>query len=229
MFNAFTAEKIEKGRSSLENTGTRLEAEFLGEVDKTKYRELAYAFLHKTEIAQADTPEKKFEQMLKIKDAARKKFENALDLADKSKYIDFKNSVKLVEQSQLGNPEKPSKFFSGALYNYIKNRFEDKYILKFFTATGGTHLDVVHGVDSFFKLYDKESGQELAMATFDLTKNTSKDRARADVLVNIDGDDIEKYDPSNNNQEFDKKFFDEKVEKFSEMIIQALIENYQSR
>ena len=37
-------DKIERGRSSFENTGTRLENEFIGEVDATKYKERAYNF-----------------------------------------------------------------------------------------------------------------------------------------------------------------------------------------
>lgn len=229
MFTAFPTNRIEKGRSSLENTGTRLEQEFIGEVDTTQYKELAYAFLHKEKAKEGETQDEKFERMLNLKEAAQKEFENTLDLADRSKYIDFKNSTKLVEQSQIGNPEKPTRFFAAALHNYVKNRFEEKYILKFFTATGGTHLDVVHGVDGFFKLYDKKSGEELAMATIDLTKNTAKDKARADVLISIDQDDLEKYDPSKNNKNFDKEFFNEKIAKYSETIIQALIENYQSR
>jgi hypothetical protein len=229
MFTSFAAEKIERSRSSLENTGTRLEAEFLGEVNKTKYKEAAYTFLHRDELAKVQTPEQQFEQTLKIKEAAQKAFEDALDFAEKNNYINFKNSVDLVEKSQLGNPEKPSKFFSSALYNYIKNRFEDKYSLKFFTATGGTHLDVAHGVDCFFKLYDKATEEELAMATIDLTKRSSKDKARADVLIKVDQDDMEKYDPSKNNENFDKKFFDEQIEKYGEMIINSLIENYQKR
>jgi len=233
MFNSLAANTIERGRTALENTGTRLEAEFIGEVDGIKYKKLAYEFLHQNEIkeemAKAKTPGEKFEQMMKIKEAAQKEFENVLALADRDKYIDFKNSVKLVEQSQSGDPGKPSRFFSAALYNHIKNRFADKYILKFFTATGGTHLDVVHGIDGFFKLYDKKSGQELALATLDLTGNAFKDRTRADVLISIDQDDREKYDPSKDNGNFDKEFFNEKIEKFSEMIIQALLENYQRR
>ncbi|MFA6194587.1 MAG: hypothetical protein WC719_02470 [Patescibacteria group bacterium] len=229
MFNSFAINKIERGCSSPENTGTRLESEFIGEVDGVKYKELAYDFLHKENEVKAISSENQFERRMMIKEAAQKEFENALDLADKHKYIDYKNSVKLVEQSQLGNPERPSRFFSGALYKKVKERFEDKYILKFFTATGGTHLDVVHGVDGFFKLYDKENGQELAMATIDLTGNSNKNTARADVLISVGQYDREKYDPSQNNENFDKNFFDEKIEKFSEMITQALIENYQNR
>lgn len=228
MFNSFAINKIERGCSSPENTGTRLESEFIGEVDGVKYKELAYAFLHKDKADNAAASEDGFKQMM-LREAAQKEFENALDLADRGKYIDYKNSVKLVEQSQLGNPEKPSRFFSGALFKKIKERFEDKYSLKFFTATGGTHLDVVHGVDGFFKLYDKDSGQELAMATIDLTGNSAKNQARADVLISIDQYDREKYDPSKENENFDKNFFDEKIDRFSEMVVQALIENYQNR
>lgn len=223
-------ERIEKGRSSLENTGSRLENEFFGGVNETKYKELAYQFLHpEKKINAENTNDEKYEKMLLIRDAAQKEFENTLDLADRNKYINFENSVKLVEKSQIGNPENPSKFFARSLYNYIKNRFDDKYILKFFTATGGTHLDVVHGVDCFFKLYDKASNKELAMATIDLTKNTAKNAARANVLLNINGDELDKYDSSSNNKEYDQKFFDKKIEEFSEMIIEALIDNYQRK
>lgn len=232
MFNGLAANIIEKGRTSPDNTGTRLESEFIGEVDGTKYKKLAYNFLHseeiKEEMAKAKTPEEKFGQMMKVREAAQKEFENALDLADRDKYIDFRNSVKLVEQSQLGNPERPNRFFSGALYNNIKKRFEDKYILKFFTATGGTHLDVVHGVDGFFKLYLKENGQELATATFDLTGNSSKNSSRANVLIYVDPNEKEKYDTSLSNKRFDKEFFDSKIDEFSKMITEALVENYQS-
>lgn len=222
-------QRIEQGRSSLENTGNRLESEFFGEVDGTKYKELAYKFLHKEGKPERElSPEDRYAKMLSIKEAAQKEFEDTLDLADRSKYINFADSLKLVEKCQVGNPEKPNKFFSRALYENIKNRFAEKYDLKFFTATGGTHLDVVHGVDCFFKLYDKE-GNELAFATIDLTKNRAKDNARADVLIHVDDDDLKKYDPSQNNKDYDKEFFNQKIEGFSENIIDALVENYKKK
>ncbi|EKE11499.1 MAG: hypothetical protein ACD_15C00070G0001, partial [uncultured bacterium] len=217
----FTASR---NRSPEGETGTRLESEFLGEVNKSRYKELVYTLLHKDELDSAVSPDKKFEIMMKIRDEAQKDFDNILNSAQKGKFINFKNSVRLVEQAQMGNPEKPSRFFSGALHNYIKNRFEDKYILKFFTATGGTHLDILHGVDGFFKLYSKESGRELSLATIDLTKNPTKDRAKADVIIYINGNDLEKYDPSRNNSEFDRNFFNKQVQKFSEEIIKSLVE-----
>lgn len=226
MSREVTFERIERARSFPENTGTRLENEFLGNVDATKYKELAYKFLHPETDEKVANPKEKFEKILKIREAAQEEFESTLDLADENKYIDFKNSMKLVEKCQIGNPEKPNQLFSRALYNSVKDRFEDKYTLKFFTAVGGTHLDFVHGVDCFFKLYDKKSGQELAIATIDLTKRAGKDQAKADVTFNINGEEQKKYDPSSNNKSFDKNFFNGKITEFSGEIKETLINNY---
>jgi hypothetical protein len=135
----------------------------------------------------------------------------------------------LVEKCQIGNPEQPKQFFAQALYNYIKGRFNDKYVLKFFTAAGGTHLDIVHKIDCYFKLYEKENNKELSYATIDITGNESKDKARADVLLNIEQDEKDKYDPSQINKNFDKSFFDQKIKEFGEEIIKSLIENYQKQ
>jgi hypothetical protein len=230
MFNPFVADKIEKGRSSLENTGTRLEQEMLGEVNGRKYKELAYAFLHRDELSQTPgSKDEQFERVLRMREAAQKEFENALDLADRDKYIDFRNSVKLVEQSQAGNPENPHPFFAKELHRYIEEKFSEKYSLKFFTATGGTHLDVVHGVDGFFKLYNRETNSELAMSTIDLTRNNMKDKARANVLIRLDNEEIERMDPSQGNEMFDKETLENNVAFFGDMIVNSLIDDYKRR
>jgi hypothetical protein len=230
MFNAFTTDKIERGRSSLENTGTRLEQEMLGEVNGRKYKELAYSFLHRDEMAQpGESKDKQFERILKMREAAQREFENALDLADRDKYIDFRNSVKLVEQAQAGDPEHPRQFFAQELHHYLTEKFSEKYFLKFFTATGGTHLDVVHGVDGFFKLYDQETRSELAMATIDLTRNDMKDKARANVLIRLSKDEIGKMDPSKENEMFDKETLNNNVIFFGDLIANALIDDYKRR
>lgn len=228
---AILNQRIEGGRRAYENTGTRLEDEFIGGVNGVKYKELAYELLHQEQEGRSETdnPTEKFEKILKIKELAQREFQNTLDLADRNKYIDFKNSMKLVEQCQIGNPEKPSQLFSRALYNNIKDRFVDKYILKFFTAAGGTHLDVAHGIDCFFKLYDKKSGQELAMATIDLTKRTGKTQGKADVIFNISEEDCDKYDASSNNKNFDKNFFSKKIDEFAEETVNILLDNYKKR
>jgi len=221
MLNAL---KIERGRSAHENTGQRLETEFLGNINKPKYNELAY--LHLYPVEETLSKDQKFEKTLKIREEAQAAFENTLALADKNKYIDFKTSMSLVEKCQSGDPEKPSSFFIKALYDHIKDRFADKYILKFFSATGGTHLDVVHGIDGFFKLYDKASGEELTYATIDITGNELKNKAKANVLLNIPSAEKNKFDPSQNNRDFDRAFFDKKIAEYSQIIIDSLIENY---
>ncbi len=218
---------FDRKMSTQGENGSRLESEFLGEVNKMKYKELTYALLHKDELEKAATPDKKFEIMMKIRDEAQHDFQSILKSSKQGKFIDLKTAVNLVEQSQAGNPEKPSKFFSAALLNHLKDRFSDKYILKFFTAAGGTHLDVLHGVDGFFKLYDKSDGQELATSTIDITMNPTKDRSKADVIIYVSRGDLDKLDPSRGNKEFDKKKFQENIEKNAEEIIESLISNYQ--
>lgn len=218
--------RIENSRKGYENTGSSLEQEFLGTIKSSQYKELAYASIHKDAVPETASPEVRFENMIKMKELAQKEFENTLALANKDNYINFKNSMALVEKCQVGNPENPSHFFSKALYNYIQERFNDKYILKFFTAVGGTHLDVVHKIDFYFKLYLKETKEELTYATIDITGRQSKDKTRADVLLNIDPDEKDKYDPSQINDKFDKKFFDQKIAEFGEEICTAMIENY---
>ncbi len=229
MLNIST-QRFEAGVSKFETTGDRLEQEFLGEVKKDQYKEMAYLFLHKELRKKADNPDDDYMRILSIRDKSKEEFQTALDLTKRGKYIDFENSIKLVEKCQVGDPEKPRPFFAAALHKAIGEQFVDKYILKFFTATGGTHLDVCHGVDAFFKLYDKEDGEELAMATLDLTMNPNKTEAnKADVLVDIAADDYAKYDPSQGNKEFDKNFFQEKIDNFSQLITYALVENYKKR
>lgn len=221
--------RIENSRKGYENTGATLEREFLGTIKANEYKTLAYATLHEKATTEKLSTEQEFVNMLKLREVAQKEFTDTLSLANKDNYINFKKSMDLVEQCQPGDPENPSHFFSKALYNYIKNRFEDDYTLKFFTAVGGTHLDVVHKIDFYFKLYAKETGEEQTYATVDITGRNSKDKTRANVLLNIDPDEQDKYDPSPVNKSFDKEFFAKKIAEFGEVIIQSLIENYKTK
>lgn len=222
----FNSSRIEAGRNQYENTGQELESKFLGDIDKYTYNELAYRVLHP--IKEGLSPLEIFEENLKIREEAQKVFQNTLDLADKDKYINFKTSMELVEKIQLGDPENPRSFFAKALLNRIKERFAEKYSLKFFSAVG-THFDVVHKIDGFFKLYSIENGEELACATVDITGRESKDISKANVLIKVTREEKEKLDPSTNNERFDKQFFAEKINYYAEKIIAALIDNYKNR
>jgi len=219
--------QINNSRQAYENTGSMLETEFIGNINQTLYKQEAYEMIYKEQLPESADPEKNYERILKIREEAQKTFNDTLAFADRNKYINFKNSMALVEKCQIGNPEQPKKFFAAALFNYIQQRFDDKYILKFFTATGGTHLDIVHKIDCYFKLYSKETQEELTRATIDITGRKSKDKATADVLLNIKPEEKDLYDPSQGNSSFDKVFFDQKIKEFGEEIIASLIENYQ--
>lgn len=229
---ARTVERIEGGRHGYEGTGTCVEDEFVGHIDRPAYNELAYKFLNKKEINDINNtqnPDEKFTKILKMKDEAQKYFEDTLDIADRNKYIDYENSMKLVERCQTGNPENPSRSFSRALYNYIKERFDEKYTLKFFTAAGGSHLDIKHKVDCFLKLYQADKNgklQELTSASIDLTMRNNKTDCKADLLFDIKQDERDKYDRSSNNKKFDSEFFDEKISNFGDRVIETLVDNY---
>ncbi|MCF7794869.1 hypothetical protein K9M50_00715 [Patescibacteria group bacterium] len=225
----FDMSKIENSMSAFENTGNRLETEFIGNINKTKYNQMAYEYLFGNPAKKEKDPDEKFAKTLKFKEEAERVFENTLALSDKDKYIDFKNSMNLVEKSQIGDPENPNLFFAKNLLNTLRDKFtEDKYIIKFFTATGGTHLDVKHKIDCFFKIYDKESGEELSYATVDLSSNPKKQDCRADVLINISNEDKSKFDNSRNNDEFDKSFVEEKMSRYADDISDAIVKNYKN-
>jgi len=216
-------------RNQFGNTGSLLEEEFIGNVNSQKYKEMAYDFLHKNE---ADTSklskDEQFEQVLKRRELATQEFENTLDF--KNKYINRSNSMKLVEQCQVGDPEHPAKFFAKRLYDEVyKEVNKDQFILKFFTATGGTHLDVAHKIDCYFKLYLREDKKEVACATIDLTQRSGKDTAKADVVMNISPESQEKCDPSKGNDQYDSKFFEETIAKISEKVVDSIINDYQRK
>lgn len=213
-----------------EGTGSRLEDEFVGTVNGRKYKELAYAFLHKDNKANSGalTDDMRFEEILKMRELAAHEFENTLDF--KEKYIKRSDSMRLVEKCQVGDPEHPSRFFAKKLYDAVRERFnKDDFTLKFFTATGGTHLDVAHKIDCYFKLYLKDTGQEIACATMDLTQNSNKSTAEANILVSISPEEQEKCDSSQGNKKYDPKFLAETITRISGEVVDALMNDYRNR
>jgi hypothetical protein len=220
-------EKWEKAQDRASKSGYLLEADMIGTADGKHYKEVAYATLY-PERCKLDNLEKdeRFEKILKIREDAQAEFQDVKSFS--RKFVPLNQAMTLVEKCQTGNPENPSHFFAHKLYQAVKNRFvNDKYILKFFSATGGTHLDVSHGIDCYFKLYDKETGKELTRATIDLTQNQTKDWGQADVLIYIDRDDRDRLDGSRGNDLFDPKFLKEVIEREAEKITNAMIENSQ--
>lgn len=220
-------ERWEKAQDRASKSSSLLEVDMVGTADVKHYKETAYATLY-PERCKLDNLEndERFEKILKIREDAQAEFQ---DIKSFNKtFVPLDKAMGLVEKCQIGDPENPSHFFAHELYQAVKNRFvSDKYILKFFSATGGTHLDVSHGIDCYFKLYDKETGKELTRATIDLTQNSRKDKTRSDVLIYINDDDRERLDGSRGNDLFDPKFLKWVIEQETEKITNAMIENYQ--
>jgi hypothetical protein len=220
-------EKWENAQDRASKSSSLLEVDMVGTADVKHYKEAAYATLY-PERCKLDNlgNDERFEKILKIREDAQAEFQDVKSF--NKTFVSLDRAMDLVEKCQTGNPENPSRFFAHELYQAVKNSFvSDKYILKFFSATGGTHLDVSHGIDCYFKLYDKETGKELTRATIDLTQNSRKDKTRSDVLIYISDDDRERLDSSRGNDLFDPKFLKEVIERETEKITNAMIENSQ--
>lgn len=220
-------ERWENVQDRASKSGSLLETDMIGTANSKHYKEVAYATLY-PERCKLDNlgNDERFEKILKIREDAQAEFQDVQSF--NRKFVPLDRAMNLVEKCQVGDPENPSHFFAHELYQAVKNSFvSDKYILKFFSATGGTHLDVSHGIDCYFKLYDKETGKELTRATIDLTQNSAKDSTRSDVLIYISRDDREKLDGSRGNDLFDPKFLKEVIEREAEKITNAMIENSQ--
>ena len=94
----------------------------------------------------------------------------------------------LVENSQLGDPKKPSAYFARSLYRTLMEKFKkagfinqgNDIVLKYFCALS-SHLDYIDGIDAYFKLYD-QTGRQISRATLDVSMNSYKD-SKADVLI----------------------------------------------
>lgn len=87
-------------------------------------------------------------------------------------YLPYKNAMEEVMKNQ---PEKLP-FFTQRIINTVEEMYPGLAgRLQFYTAVG-TAFDVYHGVDAFFKLQGH-------VVTLDVTSNSSKEHAKADIVV----------------------------------------------
>ena len=159
-------------------TGGLLEEELLGTMDKKKY--LQEARRHLTEKHHLPKPVlNEYERMVEYENV-QYNFSRLLKEMVLSRenvdFIDYKTSLKLVEvcQPDGSSPERPRGFFGRSLYQKIKAELDrlGQYELEYFSAVG-SHLDVKHGIDAFFRICDSR-GEELTTATLDVTMNPNK-------------------------------------------------------
>ncbi len=223
---------------SYEKSGHKMEEELIGVLNKKRYDELAFKLLLKERndligkeeyLAKRNNPEDEFERILNLREVASRRLETTSKVIRNENYLDYDNSMVLIEKCQYGDPEKPTVFFAKKLYNYLNDIYGDKYNLKFFISSGITHLDILHGIDCYFKLYDKESGEEVSRCTIDLTGNREKDRAKANVLILIEPDVRDKIDPSPVNKDFDKILLEETISDYGKIIQYSIDSNFKKQ
>jgi len=152
------------------------------------------------------------------------------ELSNHDEQVSFQEAIRLAEACQIANPEEPEKEFTKELYEKVKNEYADKYLLKFFVSAGPSHLEALHGIDCFFKLYDRETNNELSMASIDLTgsSESTKEDTKADVLLSLDEKTIKNYFPDgsiNNKNQTALELIDD----YSNIICVALNNNMESK
>ena len=101
-------------------------------------------------------------------------------------YTPFRESLRLVEKGQSGDPSDPESPTMNDLHALIAIalEIEDWSELRFYTALGSP-LDQWHGIDGFFVFRGKR-------VTIDLTINPEKDGTKADLVVHqSELDDLE--------------------------------------
>lgn len=93
-------------------------------------------------------------------------------------YVPFHQSLRLVKAHQPWEPTDPEPRFASDLHATVAEalKLENYNELEFYTAVGSP-LDFYHGVDCFFCFKGM-------IVTIDLTIDSSKQEAKADLVVN---------------------------------------------
>ncbi len=124
--------------------------------------------------------------------------------ANERGYVNYRQSVELVEQHYEGDPTNPAKPLANELRMAVIDELgletdADMDRIKFFTAIG-TPLDHFHGVDAWIE-FVPEVGPPRRV-TIDVTLNPNKETHKADVIVQ------EFPDPSENEERFMELVYD---------------------
>ncbi len=101
-------------------------------------------------------------------------------------YLPRDGSLAIVRDFSKEDPTNPKKPFANELRMAIIEELgletvEEMDRVKFFSAVGKTSADIYHGIDAWVE-YDFGDGRR-AIVTLDATKNTAKQSAKADVVI----------------------------------------------
>jgi len=205
--------------SNIAESGNFLEADYFNSVNSGEYKQKADNKINgEVERKEGMSSQEYAEAVMLRKQRA---LESSGDHYKKEDYINYKDSMKIAEECQPFDPENPTPFFASSLRKKILEKIDisegDK--LKFFTAVD-SHLDHKHGVDAFFKLYNKND-KELSCATIDITGREKQ--GKADITMTMPKEQRDLYDPS--SDEFDEKEFNIRLELEADRIIRKLENN----
>lgn len=118
-----------------------------------------------------------------------KEEEELLDIRD---YIEYEDAIDIVKsiQPKESDPTDPDPYFASDLHTMLAENLEleDYSDLEYYTAVS-SRFDFFHGVDAFFEW--KLPGGRVIMATFDVTKNREKLLHKADVITQVDEEDLD--------------------------------------
>lgn len=139
-------------------------------------------------------------------------------------YVPYKDALDFVKNNQgFRKPESPTKFFPKDVMAMLRTDTTLKEVLgdakyRYYTAVG-SHLDRYHGVDAFFECTCGEGDRTFILrVTLDVTTNPSKDKYKADLIVQLPRDGI---DPSDENyksivSEYERQIKDDLLTKFNQ-------------
>lgn len=121
--------------------------------------------------------------------------ENEVGLKNLKEYIKYQQAIDLVKKIQPADsdPSDPEPYFASDLFAGLAEdlEIEDYGQLRYYTAVG-SRMDFFHGVDAFFE-WELDDGRVIRV-TIDLTKNSEKDEYKADLVIQVNDDNLDLED-----------------------------------
>jgi len=129
------------------------------------------------------------------------------------KYLSYNEAKKIAKQNQPYDPTDPEPDFANGLHATVAEKLglDDYQDLGFYTAVGSV-LDYLHGVDGFFEYKTKDKGA--IVVTMDITINPRKDSCKADVLIELPTEGLDR--------KLDRKEYLEKLEEIACSVVEYI-------
>ncbi|MCX6795508.1 MAG: hypothetical protein NT165_02145 [Candidatus Falkowbacteria bacterium] len=210
-------DKFERSTSYVERMGSTFEKELLGDAPKIKYGEEVYKI--KNHLSEEEIEDLSPEKSLALSYEMREYASSCTSSFEKLKesYLTRREAMEAIERCEDGH--NPLVFFAATIRKKFADFAQPAFDVEYFTAVG-THLDVMHGIDAYFKVTHAESGLEF-IVTIDLSQ-MDKGNQKADLLWVVTKEQKDLYDHSVTNKAFNKQALEERTDKEINNIIEQL-------